>query len=216
MKHRAVVTDINDPKRLGRIRVRLRGFGQSPTDTKHNTTPWVYPCTPLAGPGYGLFCMPVVGDEVWVEKTYEDQWVYTGFFWSERAVKPAAGSPTPSVRVLRTPVGHQFKLEESGCLEILHTNGNVIRMEANGDTYVNVNANYTMKIGSNATISVGGNAKVTVSGQADINVSKDCNVTGKTITLNKGNRVVNQKCICAFSGMPHPQGSRTVYCEDPT
>ncbi len=239
MVHRAIVTDIDDPKDLGRIKVRIRGFGENPGDTKHNVTPWVYPCTPLAGPGYGLFCMPVVGDEVLIVRTQESKWAYLGFFWSERHAKPEEGSPTPSVRVFRTPIGHQVKMEEDGCFEILHTNGNVIRMEANGDTFVNVNENATtnigansnvtigdnstLKIGSNSTTTIGGNAKVKVGGNARCDVGGKCDVKSGGNTTVKAPQIhlntpkggaVSTMCPCAITGAPHI-GSKTVMVDAP-
>lgn len=126
MKRRGIVTDVADPDSLGRIRVKLVGF-----DPRGAETDWCWPCSPLAGAGYGFFCLPQVGDEVFVEQTAECDWVWTGFFWSGRRAAPAAGTPT--VRVFRTPAGHQVKFDESGDVEIADSRGSAITLRANGD-----------------------------------------------------------------------------------
>ena len=131
MKRRATVIDVSDPEDYGRIRARVHGFGDD-----HNETPWCWPCSALAGPSYGFFCLPQVGDEVWVEQTAEKDWVWTGFFWSGRHPKPADGA-APDVRVFRTPGGHQVKFDEAGNVEIVHGKGATIVLKPNGDIELN-------------------------------------------------------------------------------
>jgi len=179
MKHRGVVTSVDDPKNLGRIEVSVLGFEEG-----KETTPWVWPCSPLAGDGYGFYCLPEVGDEVWVEQTAEGDWVYTGFFWSGRKPKPDDG--TKKVRLFRTPSGHQIKLDEDGNIEVSHSEGHTIILKKGGDIDL-----------------------VTDDG--------DVNVVGQKIYLNgeTGSRVVTTKCLCAYTGTPHPQGSDTVFSEGP-
>lgn len=123
MKHPAIVTTIADPKGQGRLKVHLSHAG--------GESPWALPCVPFAGPGYGLFCLPQVGDMVWVEQSAQGQWVYVGFFWTARNQKPAAGSS--SVRTFRTPAGHELIFDESGDLTIGHSAGHSVVLRANGD-----------------------------------------------------------------------------------
>lgn len=60
-KYRGVVTNINDPKGAGRIKVRV------PSVTGNGETGWCLPCLPYAGGGHGIVFIPQVGDNVWVE-----------------------------------------------------------------------------------------------------------------------------------------------------
>ena len=60
-KYRGVVTDINDPKGVGRIKVRV------PSVTGNSETGWCLPCFPCSGNGHGVTFLPNVGDNVWVE-----------------------------------------------------------------------------------------------------------------------------------------------------
>ena len=125
MINAATVMDIADPKNLGRIRVRL---GES--RSTQNLSPWCWPCVPFAGPNAGLYCLPQVGDAVWVERAASGQWVIAGYFWTANNPKPDAGSST--VRVFRTPAGHELLFDESGAIEIRHRDGSTVTLEAGG------------------------------------------------------------------------------------
>lgn len=188
MKRRGIVLDVEDPRNFGRIRVELVGY-----DTKGNTTPWCWPCSPFAGPGYGFYCLPAPGDEVYVERTDEGDWVWVGFCWTERNAKPADG--TKDVRLFRTPVGHQMKFDENGDVEIVHTNGNIIAMRSNGDVEIEATSNLNIQVAKEANIICGGKAivKATI---IELN-----GVSGKVVTTSH---------ICAYTGSPHVLGSAIV------
>ena len=111
VKYHGKVVQVDDPENLGRIKVELQGFSD-----KANTTPWCYPCMPMAGSEYGMFFIPQINDEVFVEMTAEGQWVCSGFHWSHRNPKPMDGAP--DVRVLRLPGGQQLKFNSGGDIEI--------------------------------------------------------------------------------------------------
>jgi len=194
VKRHATVVDVDDPKQLGRIKVELGGFGEHSGDARHRITPWCWPCTPFAGPGYGFFCLPQIGDEVWVEQAAGGEWVYTGFYWTGRNQKPADGQE-PDVRVFRTPVGHQLKLDENGDVEIVHANGNVIAMRHNGDIEILSTKDLNVEVAGEANITCGGKAMVTAS-MIELN-----GASGKVVTTSH---------ICAYTGSPHVLGSATV------
>ncbi len=126
MKYRGNVISIDDPKQLGRIRVRIAGF-----QSGANIASWAWPCTLLAGPGYGLYMMPSVNDEVYVELDATNRWVYTGFYWTERNAKPSGGSADR--RILQTPAGHQISLDDSGSISINHANGSSLEIDSSGN-----------------------------------------------------------------------------------
>lgn len=143
-KQRAVVIDIQDPEKLGRIRARLVG-----AQSGANITPWAWPCSPLASNGSGFFCMPVVGDRVWVEVAADGSWVYTGFCWTASHAVPEDGSDQS--RVFKTPAGHQIKFDDAGDIEITHSTGSRIVLSANGNVTVAVTDGQTIDLGGNAT-----------------------------------------------------------------
>jgi len=175
------VIGINDPEDIGRIRVRL-----SAQNLNHNETPWVYPCSPFAGNNYGWYCMPQIGDEVMVTKANDGTFIWLGYFWTGRNKKPDEGIAA-SVRIFKTPVGHQMKFDEKGDVEFKHSNGDIIAMRQNGNIDIIVNkdlnltvkgnvnetisGNLTSKINGNANVDVGGNLSLDAKGRADIKSS---------------------------------------------
>lgn len=60
-KFRGVVTDNRDPDGIGRIRARV------PDATGERETGWALPALPYAGDSVGLFVLPPVGANVWIE-----------------------------------------------------------------------------------------------------------------------------------------------------
>lgn len=99
-KYRGTVTDNADAFGLGRVRVTcpaVYGTGEN----------WAMPCTPYAGSGVGLFLLPPIGANVWVE--FEggdpDYPIAGGYFWADES-GPAGdvpGSPAvPSTKLLKT------------------------------------------------------------------------------------------------------------------
>jgi hypothetical protein len=76
-KYRGKVENNIDPMQLGRIQV------SAPAVLGDGTLSWAMPCVPYAGPQVGLFAIPPVGANIWVE--FEggdpDRPIWTGCFW---------------------------------------------------------------------------------------------------------------------------------------
>ncbi len=109
--YRGKVFKTDDPGELGRIKVKLLGFAELA-----DITPWCVPCASLAGPSYGQFFIPQIGDEVFVGLTADGQWFYMGSHWSGNNPKPDDGAP--DVQVLRLKGGQQLKFDSAGNIEI--------------------------------------------------------------------------------------------------
>lgn len=73
-KHKAVVVNINDPHKSGRIQVYC------PSIYGRNSSPWCTPCVPVAGDNFGDFCLPKLEEAVWIEFENGDinKPIYTG------------------------------------------------------------------------------------------------------------------------------------------
>jgi uncharacterized protein involved in type VI secretion and phage assembly len=94
-KYRGKVVDNQDPQKLGRVQVSVPAvFGES-------SGSWAMPCTPYAGPGVGLYLIPPVDANVWVEFEAGDPNfpIWVGCFWSTGEVPQAATEP--KMRVLK-------------------------------------------------------------------------------------------------------------------
>jgi uncharacterized protein involved in type VI secretion and phage assembly len=76
-KYRGKVEANFDPKRLGRVQISC------PAVLGRGRLAWAMPSSPYAGPGVGLFAVPPVGANVWIEFEGGDICypIVTGCFW---------------------------------------------------------------------------------------------------------------------------------------
>ncbi|HMV68781.1 MAG TPA: phage baseplate assembly protein V [Myxococcota bacterium] len=95
-KFRGRVLDNVDADGLGRLLVQVPAVPTAELS-------WALPCSPYAGPGVGLFALPPIGANVWVEFEEGDpsRPIWTGCFWGPGEVPSPAGDP--GVVVLGTP-----------------------------------------------------------------------------------------------------------------
>ena len=110
---RGVVTNVNDPLNLGRIKVKVHELLGDKDETN-----WASYCSPFGGGGHGWFFMPTpvtkdakeaqAGDGVWImfEAGDINRPVWVGFWFSEVDGKPKDADK--DVRVLETKSGHKL------------------------------------------------------------------------------------------------------------
>ena len=98
-KYRGKVTGNKDPMNLGRLQVTVPPiFGEGRSS-------WAMPCTPYAGKDIGLFTIPPLETNVWVE--FEggdpDYPIWSGCFWGDQELPKQAQVQEPhKVQVFRT------------------------------------------------------------------------------------------------------------------
>lgn len=158
---RAVVTDNNDPKGLGRIRVRFQW--------QQGCTPWIRFHQPHGGAGKGFYFIPEINEEVWVdfeegnpEAPYAMGCAYNGNATAH------FGDAQNNVKTIKTRSGHTIRLDDTEAAEniiITDKGGNTILM----DTYaksvslsapekINITArNISIHASENIDINAGGN-----------------------------------------------------------
>ena len=82
-----------DPEQIGRILVQVPDvLGELPSS-------WAMPCVPVSGIQSGIFAVPPIGSQVWVEfeQGDRDYPIWTGGFWGLVADVPIfATAPRPS------------------------------------------------------------------------------------------------------------------------
>lgn len=98
-KYRGKVTTSQDPLHQGRIQVQV------PAVYGEERNSWAMPCSPYAGEDIGLFMVPPVGTNVWVE--FEggdpDYPIWSGCFWGDKELPQAAKVEEPhKMQVFRT------------------------------------------------------------------------------------------------------------------
>ncbi|MGY1708344.1 phage baseplate assembly protein V [Geodermatophilus sp. SYSU D00758] len=152
-KYEGVVTDVEDPLKIGRLRARVPAVLGEEVDTG-----WALPCVPAGGAnGAGMLFLPAAGATVWIEFAGGDvcRPLWVGTFWGAPAstggaddLGEATGSeaPTadggkdasPTLHVLRTRGGHELTFDDDGEVVLL-ANGNgssSVRFERDGTVVV--------------------------------------------------------------------------------
>jgi uncharacterized protein involved in type VI secretion and phage assembly len=120
---KGLVTRVNDPDHLGRIRVSLPAYGNVETE-------WMGTLSPGAGPGKGLVASPDVGDQVLVLFVHDDpaQGVVLGGLYGAQGPFDAGVEGEAIGRyTLRTGKGQKVVLDDIG---------RVIRLENSNGSYV--------------------------------------------------------------------------------
>ena len=122
----ARVTDNNDPKGLGRVRVQF--IWQEKHQTK---TPWIRVVQPHAGGGKGFYFIPEIGEEVWVD--FEDQNAERPFVvgsnYNGKEYSPFHNTNN-DIKAIQTRSGVKIKIDDSnGSLFLEDPSGNNIYMD---------------------------------------------------------------------------------------
>ena len=174
-KYRGKVIDNKDPLYKGRIRAIVSSV------TSFMPTTWVEPAAPYAGLGVGLFVVPPINANVWVEYIEGDPRypVYTGFYWDEKdlAIIPPQTKPfvkfnqvqirtnTTSAIIEDDPIPN-IKIETiDGHKIVINSSG--IQLGFGPPTTNNIS--FGIKIDKAGNISLSGN-KVSIEATASINI----------------------------------------------
>jgi uncharacterized protein involved in type VI secretion and phage assembly len=161
-KYPGIVTDVNDPSNVGRLRARVPEiFGE---DTPSG---WAMPAAPVGGgANRGFFALPDVGDTVWIEFQAGDlsRPIWAGTFWGapgstggqddlgtasgSEAPEGADNPAAPGQNVWRTSAGHVISLDdEGGVVVVAEAAGAEIRITAQGEVTIKAD---TIKLGDGA------------------------------------------------------------------
>jgi len=136
-KYRGLVTDVDDPDTLGRIKAQV------PEVYGDTDSPWAVPAVPFAGNDHGLILLPEENDGVWIEFEAGDpsRPIWTGGWWGSGEM-PSDG--TPLKRALVTTKGHKLILDDdAGALRLVHSGGAELTM---------TDSDITLKIGSSQIV----------------------------------------------------------------
>jgi uncharacterized protein involved in type VI secretion and phage assembly len=193
-----VVTNNEDPEKLGRVRLRF------PWLSDDNETWWARVAVPMAGGGRGIFFLPEVDDEVLVAFEHGDpQYPYVlGALWSSNQAPPADHD---DVRVIASRSGHTIVLDDTAGSEtitiadktgknsiVISTADNAVSIASDADISISC-PNGKLKLEADAIeMSSKGDVKLNPSGKfalaagADMELKATGNavVKGATIALN--------------------------------
>jgi type VI secretion system secreted protein VgrG len=179
----AIVTDNNDVKGLGRVRVRFHWMKPS------EKTPWIRVTSPHGGGDKGMFFIPELGEEAIIcfegnspTKPFVNGTVYHG------KAKTSFANEGNDVKALQTRSGNKMVMnDKDGSVYMSDKGGANSLMDGAGNITTCANENSTLNAGSQSVINVG-------SGQSVVTMDKAGNVTidAKTsITIKVGGNVIN-------------------------
>ncbi len=104
-KYRGLVIENIDPEQIGRVLVQVSDvLGELPSS-------WAMPCVPVAGIQSGIFCVPPIGSQVWVEfeQGDPDYPIWVGGFWGLVADVPIFATVPPAI-----PPGGNIVIQTTG------------------------------------------------------------------------------------------------------
>jgi hypothetical protein len=104
-KYRGLVVENIDPEQIGRVLVQVPDvLGELPSS-------WAMPCVPAAGIQSGIFIVPPIASQVWVEfeQGDPDYPIWTGGFWGLVADVPIFATAPPAI-----PPGQNIVLQTTG------------------------------------------------------------------------------------------------------
>jgi hypothetical protein len=104
-KYRGTVIQNIDPEQIGRVMLQVPDvLGLTPSS-------WALPCVPAAGIQAGVFVVPPIGSQVWVEfeQGDPDYPIWTGGFWGLVAEVPVFATAPPPI-----PPGQNIVMQTTG------------------------------------------------------------------------------------------------------
>jgi uncharacterized protein involved in type VI secretion and phage assembly len=131
-KYEAVVTNVDDPLKLGRVRAHVPAVFGPQVESG-----WALPCAPFGGgKDRGALFVPEVGDSVWFEFAGGEpsRPIWVGAFWGAPSGSDVSADasevPTqenkkagPKLGVLRTKAGHRIVFDDDGGVVVLAHGG---------------------------------------------------------------------------------------------
>lgn len=195
-----------DSRRLGLVRgqvtenfdLTLQGRVKVKIPTIPDIEPWASVCTPFAGDGYGLWCMPQVGDIVLIAFENGDlDWpVVVGSVW-DATNSPPVDLPNDAAdkRVLRTPNGHELVLDDmTQKITLTHLAGHTLTMTAD-----EVSIELAQGVGT-LTLSLPGKAELTAEVSVEMSSTKTSVTGDATLDLSGATTTLKADATCRVSG----------------
>lgn len=194
---RAVVTDNDDPEKLGRVRVQF--LWQQPQGNSLKT-PWLRITQPHGGKDKGFYFIPEIGEEVMVafeggnaERPYVEGSLYHG----EARPDESHYSKGNDIKAIRTRNGHTIEIHDEGdggfiriydnqkenYILTFSTDEKLIKLESTGnielyaknDIVMHADNDMKIEVGNNRTLEVGNNDTITIEKSQSITVKEDKN-----------------------------------------
>ena len=170
----ARVTDNNDPKGLGRVRVQF--IWQEKYQAQ---TPWIRVVQPHAGADKGFYFIPEIGEEVLVD--FEDQNAERPFViganYNGKEYSPFYNQNN-DIKAIQTRSGHRLIFTEEESILLSDKNGNTLRFDTQGKNIeISAPESISLCAGKDLNLSAGNNLVMDVANTAFFNVLQQMLVT---------------------------------------
>lgn len=189
-----VVTNNQDPDKLGRVRLRFPWL--SAAEESH----WARVAAPMGGKDRGLYFLPEVDDEVLVAFEHGDPRLpyVLGSLWNGQDAPPADNADgRNNVRLIKSRSGHLIRLDDEDGKEtiaiidksgrnslVIDTATNTITLTSDKDIeLVATNGRISLEA-SEIALASSGATKVAAGAGLDLEASGTLNAKGATINLN--------------------------------
>ena len=189
-----IVTNNNDPKDLGRIRVKF------PWLSNEDESNWARVASLMAGKERGVFVLPEIDDEVLVVFEHGDiNMPYViGSLWNGKDVPPETNSDGKNnIRMIKSRSGHVIRIDDTNGKEKIEivdkTEKNMISIDAKdnkisiiSDKDIEISAPHGKITIDAQDIEIRSSAATKIESAADMDVkaSGNMNLKGATINLN--------------------------------
>lgn len=206
----ALVTNLNDPDDLGRVKVKYAWLGEIESD-------WVRISSPMAGAERGLMYLPEVNDEVLIAFEHGDvhRPYVVGALWNNTDKPPlpnseAVASGKVNQRILKSRSGHVVILDDTDGSEtitirdktenneiVIDSSQNSMKISVDGDFIVEakgkilLNSTGDMTLDSKAAgnFKAASNLSVKATGNVSVNATGNLSLEGTGMGQLKGNSV---------------------------
>lgn len=183
----ATVTNINDPEKLGRVKLKF------PVRENEHETDWAPIVSLMTGSAMGMMFIPDVGDEVLVafHLGHLNQPFVIGSLWNSQK-KPPTYEQTNKIRKIRTKKGHEVIFDDNDSaakLTLKTPDGHKIEFDDQKDTIKmltssNQEVSVTGGSSGNVTLKAGSSKiEITQTGDITINATKAVTIKGPQINV---------------------------------
>lgn len=190
----AVVTNNQDPEKLGRVRIKY------PWLSDDDESDWARVAVPMAGNGRGTFFLPEVGDEVVVGFEQGDTRfpLVLGGLWGKVDAPPATNEDGKNnLRLIKSRSGHIVRLDDTDGaekIEVIDKSGknsvtvdtasNTITIKAATDLVLEAGDGKVSIKGASVEVTATQGVKIEGQTTVDVKASGQVNVKGATVNLN--------------------------------
>jgi hypothetical protein len=185
-----VVNVKDDPKKLGRVKVRVFGVYD---DIKDEDLPWaqiVVPVTTGVHEGKGQYLGILVGTQVFgmfLDGQNSQLPMVIGTVPKKGDANPKADANYPTNKVYQTETGHYKEYDDTPGAERIkeaHKSGTYYEMQADGSivTFITKD-NYSIVLGDES-VTIAGKVTINVGGDVDLTAGGNVSINAKNIKLN--------------------------------